>query len=299
MGAKLEGANLREADLRGANLRKANLRRAKLEEADLSGANLVGADLRGADLRDARLQAANLQDAKLLKATGLDCDTLRTARDWQYSIRSPDLDCGAPYGAGFETPDMPDVVELDKHILPHDEPPSVAGANAALTSGGFAATRQQLVANRTEVIEKAEAVKAITATLRDHLKTLRLNIPEAEQAKDLYQQLPNAIDNFVAVLRESDDDGATDRAQEIYGQTLLRTVEAWAAIPAGMTVLKTTLAVTALSIASICGVGIVGQVLLGGAVLGTKPVAKLISSLKGIFKTGGKSDGDDRTPDEE
>ena len=103
-------ANMRKADLRGADLRAAGLWGVHMNSADLRGANLQGAtvkgdfmeaDLRAADLRwasmeEVNLHKANLDQAILLGATSLTCETLTIARNWENSIRAPELACGAP-----------------------------------------------------------------------------------------------------------------------------------------------------------------------------------------------------------
>lgn len=118
-GAQLQGAslqetyiqaNMRKADLRGADMRAAGLWGVHMNKADLRGANLQGATIKGdfmeADLRQVdmrwasmdgvNLHNANLEDAILLGATSLTCDSLTIARNWESSIRSPELACGAP-----------------------------------------------------------------------------------------------------------------------------------------------------------------------------------------------------------
>ena len=107
--AKLGGADLRNAELRNAKLPKADLHGAKLQKATLLNADLREADLRGADLQHAdlgsaklckaKLNNADLQDADLLgadlrEARGIDCRQLRTAKNWEQSIRGPQLECG-------------------------------------------------------------------------------------------------------------------------------------------------------------------------------------------------------------
>ena len=85
-GAKLSGANLKGADLEEASLAGANL-----EEALLSNANLEKADL-----TDATLTSAELTHTKLTRARGLDCTSLKTAKNWANAFRDEELACGAP-----------------------------------------------------------------------------------------------------------------------------------------------------------------------------------------------------------
>ena len=149
-----------------------------------------------------------------------------------------------------------------------------------------------LIENRDLVIKHARGVKIIVTSLQAQLEALKLNIPEAGEAKESLAELTISIDNFVGTLQESAD----DEAQRIYWQALLKTLQAWDATPAGNAVIKTVLATAALSLASVCGVGILGEAIVGAAVLGTKPVAKLIESLKGLIKglTKAAKSGDDQ-----
>ena len=92
--AELHDANLNGGRLRGARLRGAVLRKADLVGADLTESNLERAVLTDADLRHAVLDNAILSHADLTRATGLYCDQLRMAKNWEEAIRDNELACG-------------------------------------------------------------------------------------------------------------------------------------------------------------------------------------------------------------
>lgn len=115
-GLRLEGKDLRKVDLRKFNLVGANLARSDLREIDLSDRLLMGANLQGADLRYAILTRANLKEADLTEAElyhanlkeadlngadlrgayGLRCEQLRSAKNWEKSVRDDKLACDEP-----------------------------------------------------------------------------------------------------------------------------------------------------------------------------------------------------------
>lgn len=86
----LDNVDLYKSDLRSADLRGANLEKADLEESVLFLANLQGAILTGAKLAMADLKRANLREV-----SGLVCDQLTSARNWQRACRDTALACGA------------------------------------------------------------------------------------------------------------------------------------------------------------------------------------------------------------
>ena len=91
--AHLYGRDLVNADLAGADLRHADLR-----GTVLSGARLMGANLQGADFFRTVLDGADLEGADLVGARFLGCPQLVAAKNWQKTIRDPELACGAPIG---------------------------------------------------------------------------------------------------------------------------------------------------------------------------------------------------------
>jgi len=92
--ASLRGLDLAKVDLSGADLSKADLR-----GTILSGAVLVDADLAGVNFFKAVLDGADLSRANLIGALFLNCGQLVATRNWQSSVRDPDLACGAPIPA--------------------------------------------------------------------------------------------------------------------------------------------------------------------------------------------------------
>jgi uncharacterized protein YjbI with pentapeptide repeats len=92
----LSHAGLYGLDLANANLAGADLRKADLRGANLAGATLARADLAGADFFKATLDGADLSGANLAGARFLTCPQLVAARNWQSSLRDPELACGAP-----------------------------------------------------------------------------------------------------------------------------------------------------------------------------------------------------------
>jgi uncharacterized protein YjbI with pentapeptide repeats len=101
---ELSGAGLCGLELANANLAGADLRRADLRGANLNGAALAGADLSGADFFKTVLDGADLADANLVDARSLNCWQLEKTRNWQSTLRDPDLACGAPIPRRSEHP---------------------------------------------------------------------------------------------------------------------------------------------------------------------------------------------------
>jgi uncharacterized protein YjbI with pentapeptide repeats len=92
----LAGASLRGLDLADADLTHADLTGADLRGTILSRALLSGADLSGANCFKAVLDGADLANARLLGVQFLTCAQLVATRNWQSTLRDPDLACGAP-----------------------------------------------------------------------------------------------------------------------------------------------------------------------------------------------------------
>ncbi len=121
--ANLSLADLSESDLRRANLRGADLENVILKDAALRNADLRGAILRGARFKNADLRGAELYDADLLSANlhgvfGLVCNTLRTARNWQFAFRDEELECGDPNRYGLEKNDDKGDPSADTPVEP-------------------------------------------------------------------------------------------------------------------------------------------------------------------------------------
>ena len=114
-GSNLQGVHLNQVDLSLSDLSLADLQRANLDGTRLTMAKLSDADFRGASLRGAYLrgtsfeplllvpglrrktyvfEGADLERANLEEATGLDCDMITRARNWELAIRDKDLACG-------------------------------------------------------------------------------------------------------------------------------------------------------------------------------------------------------------
>jgi uncharacterized protein YjbI with pentapeptide repeats len=82
-----------------AVLIKVDAPRAQFILADMRRANLSAADLREADfdyaqLADTNLWGANLKGANFSNVTGLSCEQLQLAVEWESSHRDPGLACG-------------------------------------------------------------------------------------------------------------------------------------------------------------------------------------------------------------
>lgn len=113
--AQLSNAVLWEADLSSADagsyfvtsLREAEIKNADLRRANLRGTDLRDANLEGSDLRDVEVEGdaffgvlytkwhgANLMEADLRGVTGLTCNQLTSANNWEMSYRDDDLLCG-------------------------------------------------------------------------------------------------------------------------------------------------------------------------------------------------------------
>lgn len=105
-GADLSGAFLFRADLRSAHLSSADLFVADLSGADLSNANLSFAELSHAKLTNARLNNANFSGAFLFRADlsgadltgtnlqqteGITTRQIKTAKNWQNALYSPNF----------------------------------------------------------------------------------------------------------------------------------------------------------------------------------------------------------------
>ena len=93
--ANLRYSSLNNVDLYNSDLRSADLRGADLTKADLEKSNLFRADLHGATLTGAKLAKADLKRANLREVSGLVCDQLSSARNWQRACRDTALACGA------------------------------------------------------------------------------------------------------------------------------------------------------------------------------------------------------------
>lgn len=93
--ASLERQDLTHANLRGANMKLSCLREADLSNSDLSGAFLRGADLSGSEIGGTKIGGADLKGASLLDTVGGSCEILKTAQNWELTVRSDDLLCGA------------------------------------------------------------------------------------------------------------------------------------------------------------------------------------------------------------
>ena len=101
----LRGSIIDNAEITDSILARANLGGASLVGVDFSGSNLYEATLFGVDLRNAvlnhtdfkgaNLQDANLRDLDLLTAKNLTCGQLKSARNWESTLRPPRLACGA------------------------------------------------------------------------------------------------------------------------------------------------------------------------------------------------------------
>ena len=104
-GPELEGASFQKATLQGASFQEANLKRVNFQGADLAEANLRGANLQEAVFTPYKKKSSeseevsekvitNLRKADLRKATGVTCDQLVVAEDWQTTYRDEKLGCG-------------------------------------------------------------------------------------------------------------------------------------------------------------------------------------------------------------
>ncbi len=89
--ANLQGAVLLQANLQHASLYKANLQNAELIAANLQGAILEGANLQSANLDAADLQDTDLRNANLQDVMWLQIDQIKSARNWEQALYSPDL----------------------------------------------------------------------------------------------------------------------------------------------------------------------------------------------------------------
>ena len=78
-------------------MRGASLVRVQLYGASFESANLSGANLSKADLTEVNLTNANLDRTILTGATGLTCEHLWRAKNWQNSIRDSELECMGDY----------------------------------------------------------------------------------------------------------------------------------------------------------------------------------------------------------
>jgi len=80
--------------LNGARAPRAKFARQTMPHANLSEATLIDTDLSGAVLKGCNLTGADLHNANLRRVTGLDCETLTSAKNWQTTLREDDLACG-------------------------------------------------------------------------------------------------------------------------------------------------------------------------------------------------------------
>jgi hypothetical protein len=182
--ANLKKADLREADLSGADLTRAELGGAYLYRADLIGtrliganlneaniidATLIGADLRGADLSSADIRQANLMNADLSDVTGLECESLQRASNWQLATRTPELDCGEPR----RPQDDEATAKMVSTQNPAAEPTSEPRYRIRLGPGGRPA--MEIDPNRTR-LRRPEVTRdqqlAAAADLEDSIKGL-------------------------------------------------------------------------------------------------------------------------------
>ena len=97
-------------ELNDANLQGARLNPSCLIGADLHGTDFTGAFLMNADLRrttsweNTVLDAADLAGADLRGAKKLDCDQLKSAKNWKAAYRDQTLACGASIPTRLEDP---------------------------------------------------------------------------------------------------------------------------------------------------------------------------------------------------
>ena len=94
-GTDFRDSNITKADFVGASLEGADLRRCTLNGVSFNSANLSNANLRRAELNHADLTDAILTHADLREVTGLQCEQLTQAQDWQTAYRDEALACGA------------------------------------------------------------------------------------------------------------------------------------------------------------------------------------------------------------
>jgi uncharacterized protein YjbI with pentapeptide repeats len=66
-----------------------------LKRAILERTNLGWANLQGTDLTEAVFDGANLTGVELRSATGLDCERLKRAQNWEKAYRDQALSCGS------------------------------------------------------------------------------------------------------------------------------------------------------------------------------------------------------------
>ncbi len=93
--ANLEGAILDFASLSSGNLENANFINARFKSANLDNANLRNADLKGAYLKFTDLNGTNLEGANLKEVVALTCLQLKSAINWQKSLRDSKLVCNS------------------------------------------------------------------------------------------------------------------------------------------------------------------------------------------------------------
>lgn len=316
----LRGADLRNANLNGADLTNADLSPFGGEGAvgtvPMGGAIATGAtrqlkvtDLRGASLNKTQLRGTILRGVDLRGAIGLSCVQLKRATDWRMAVRDETLACGEaiPTRAAVGTLVMLQAENITLGAPKHGKPPLQTNNEGTAEGGsgkdGSASTNRvrepfetpSLVSNvplseRDGILAAASGVRMSAAALLDHLDQLRPNATEAQETIEAVRagvsDLLTNIDSFRSSLEAARTEDEANRAGQILGEKLLRTLEAWSEVPAGDRAVKTAMGIIILGAAALFNPAVSGELsfsVMGTAIYGKEAVTavwdRIVTSL--------------------
>lgn len=141
------------------------------------------------------------------------------------------------------------------------------GARSKSAGPSAAAFKDWIFSDPEGVRVQAEGVRSVAEALLAHYEINPPNSPgevaRIESAKILLLDLIVGIDHFTLALDTVSTEADATEAGRIYGETILRTLEAWQQSPLGAAAVKTALGVVCLGAAAICSPVISGSFAFG------------------------------------
>ena len=283
-------SRMEKAQFVEASLEAADLRRCVLNEASFKSANLSKADLRRGHLSKADLTNAKLTHTDLRETQGLICDQLTQAQDWEAAYRDEHLACDA----AIPDPDKSTIIEIPTTAISlAGHPPTVTVTEETdealpITPAKSVpvetaeeidqATRRRFEEEPESVVREARRARDMTIALQNILQDMRLNLPEAGQARELLEKQVNALDNIVAMLQS---DGDKEAARKTLRDLLYDVLESYLKVLADRGRTRGILAAAALASLSLTGVDVsfIVAALVAGPIVGidAKALKRILS----------------------
>ena len=173
--------------------------------ASLNSANLSRADLRRARLNEAVFSDAKLTHADLREVTGLSCDQLKQAQDWETTYRDAELACGAAIPE-FDASTTEDI---------DDAPRATAAKITSPSPTEGLELKKRIVTERATLVELSRLIVEQTHINITALRNERLNSPEANEVINRLEGTLSTAQELVEGLGAGGAAGGNRRSDKI------------------------------------------------------------------------------------